>query len=843
MRGTIPWAVLFLLLAVLVLHLPVLFGGRVRLALDQRMFPPWSHCLDGEEGAPLPGTRPYNRLSTDSNFWYLGQLRMATAQVRSGLYPAWDPHTMCGTPLAAQSGAPPIYPPYWLLLLGDPVVMMGWLAALHMFLAALLARGFLRHLGAGPEAALLAGLAWGIGPWMVLRANNMTLLASSTWLPLALWGASLVGGGVSRRKGAFLFALAGALALSGGMPQLGFVTLGGGLALGSVRLWARRAGWREGLLLLAGTAVAGLLAAPALVPAARLYLESVRGVHPELAGSLGLAPGALAGILSPELFGCAATGHDGWDRIQEFPLVRAFLTGHPQDNPLENCLYPGASLLLLGLLGLRGPRRPGGKVSAFFLLLALTALILALRLLPLPALYRLPGVGPEDPRRLLLLFHMGWTVAGAFALDRLWKETGAGPVLGATGAMLCALPLALLVAMGWVLPGLGRSLLALLPAPLAAQEVDRLLQWERFALLGPAVAAALTALALALPRRWRPAAAALILLTVAGEMLLFSYRSNPAPPARSLTCGDRSGVLAALREMQDRAGPEGAPRLIHLDHFHALQGNLVAWRGTGVISATHPLPLDRVVTRFTLVDPTLFDPDLPRGLGLLGGPALVDHPLLTRARVGLFCCTRPATARALAAKGLRRIHPPPGREGENEGVALYSLPPGAAPPRARLLFAWRQVPDRTLAFAHLADHPTGLIPVESKAPLPSPRPPSDPSHVTWIEAGPGRIELEVDTGGGTGLLFLADSWYPGWEARLDEEPVPILPADGAFMAIPVAGRVGEKRRLVLRFHDPDRWRLVLLFLLGCAGAVLLGRRRRRPIRSGPATWDDQEGIP
>lgn len=35
-------------------------------------------------------------------------------------------------------------------------------------------------------------------------------------------------------------------------------------------------------------------------------------------------------------------------------------------------------------------------------------------------------------------------------------------------------------------------------------------------------------------------------------------------------------------------------------------------------------------------------------------------------------------------------------------------------------------------------------------------------------------------------MVLTDTWYPGWEARVDDVPTPIVRADYIFRAVPVA---------------------------------------------------------
>lgn len=49
---------------------------------------------------------------------------------------------------------------------------------------------------------------------------------------------------------------------------------------------------------------------------------------------------------------------------------------------------------------------------------------------------------------------------------------------------------------------------------------------------------------------------------------------------------------------------------------------------------------------------------------------------------------------------------------------------------------------------------------------------------------PERVEIKVDAEA-PGYLILTDSWYPGWEATIDGEPVPIYQADLLFRAVAV----------------------------------------------------------
>jgi len=88
---------------------------------------------------------------------------------------------------------------------------------------------------------------------------------------------------------------------------------------------------------------------------------------------------------------------------------------------------------------------------------------------------------------------------------------------------------------------------------------------------------------------------------------------------------------------------------------------------------------------------------------------------------------------------------------------------------------------------------------------------------------PGRIEMSVSTSA-AGTLVIAQSFYPGWRARVDDAPVAVLRANYTAMALPVAA--GEHR--VILVYDPASLRagkvLLALGLVVVTGLLLPGRR-------------------
>ena len=89
-----------------------------------------------------------------------------------------------------------------------------------------------------------------------------------------------------------------------------------------------------------------------------------------------------------------------------------------------------------------------------------------------------------------------------------------------------------------------------------------------------------------------------------------------------------------------------------------------------------------------------------------------------------------------------------------------------------------------------------------------------PGTVRVSSATAQRVTLEADSPDG-GVLVLADAWYPGWEATVDDRPAPVMRADCAFRAVVVPAGV---HTVEFRFR-PRPWRIGLLLM--CVGLALV----------------------
>jgi hypothetical protein len=88
---------------------------------------------------------------------------------------------------------------------------------------------------------------------------------------------------------------------------------------------------------------------------------------------------------------------------------------------------------------------------------------------------------------------------------------------------------------------------------------------------------------------------------------------------------------------------------------------------------------------------------------------------------------------------------------------------------------------------------------------------------------PERVRLRSE-GASPGIVVLTDAHYPGWTARVDGEPAPVLRANLAFRGVPVPAGTHEVelRYRPARFHSASALSLAVLTI--CAGVAWRSRR-------------------
>lgn len=258
--------------------------------------------------------------------------------VMDGYLPLWNPGLGMGAPLMANYQVGLFYPPTWILaglyfLGGVPWLAWGLapLLGLHMLFSAWGMALLLKRLKQGVLAQMVSALVWAMGSYLTARINFPSIIFAAVWLPWILWLLTPASQGQSLLKNKFVYLVAcmGMLFLSGHAQTAWYVLLisaawsafwavsAGDLKnqemigqqavnAGWVRRLATNWAWLGGAVLLAA-GVASLQ----LLPTAEYLLQSPRAeaVDFDLAMTYSLWPWKLATLLSPGLFGSPAQGN------------------------------------------------------------------------------------------------------------------------------------------------------------------------------------------------------------------------------------------------------------------------------------------------------------------------------------------------------------------------------------------------------------------------------------------------------------------------------------------------------------------------------------------------------
>jgi hypothetical protein len=163
---------------------------------------------------------------------------------------------------------------------------------------------------------------------------------------------------------------------------------------------------------------------------------------------------------------------------------------------------------------------------------------------------------------------------------------------------------------------------------------------------------------------------------------------------------------------------------------------------------------------------------------------------------------------------------------EGEVIVYERLAPM---PRAYVVYGARTVIDDDDTVAQLIDPDFPLrmqVITAEPVDLPSAAPlPLTPALITTY----GETQVVISTTAATdGLLVLGDQYYPGWEARVDGEPVPIIRTNHIFRGVRLAP--GE-HEVVFTFRPSSLWHGVAMTSFGLILALVLILGDRRPVQS------------
>lgn len=275
----------------------------------------------------------------------LGVRVLIGRMIASGHLPLWNPYIFAGTPLLASIYPGALYPPNWLFALFSPGAAMHLVVITTYHIALVGTYLYARKIGATRAGALIAGIAFTFGGYMIAHLGHTSRIAAAAWLPWVLLAIENLHERV-RWRWITLGAVFIALQLFAGEPQMTFYTVLAGGAYWLFSLVRRGAESRTRFTLATGAMSLGgvLLSMVQLLPERELLNQSERAqiTYDTFAG-YSLPPSQILTQIFPYFFGGAPGGVEYWG----------------QWSPDEMCGYVGLLTILLGLVALcaRG-RRP-----------------------------------------------------------------------------------------------------------------------------------------------------------------------------------------------------------------------------------------------------------------------------------------------------------------------------------------------------------------------------------------------------------------------------------------------------------------------------------------------------
>jgi hypothetical protein len=765
-----PPALILLLLLPTLLLWRVVFGGDVFLPADLLQdLAPWraphaTHFI------------PWNPLLWDSMAEFYPWRLFASETLRQGWLPLWNPHELCGTPFVANSQSAVFYPFNLLVVILSVARAFGVSVWLHLVMTGLFMYGFLRSaaLKFSPGAALLGAVTWQMSAWQVSWLALPTFLCVACWLPLALWltwRALGEPGPQTCRAGrwAALGVCLGVLIL-GGHLQIAFYCLGLVFAYALFLLFSNspsiggRESWATLILhVLLALALTFGLAAPQVLPSLELAHVSHRAGAASLAGYTHYTALALPPLNLITLWLPGFYGNP-----TQGTYWGAMANGGPSDY-MENACYLGILALALAFLGVAG----GWKTSRplrFFAIAAIVALLMALGT-PLDALpyFGLPGFSQSaSPGRILVL----WTFCGAILaaggteclLTRtVTRKLGFGAMLAFVAVSVCAIGGTL----AWIS--------AKGPAGVLAVNLPRVGDLWRVP-LGILLGAA--ALLWLRGRGTLPnSAAGFLLATLAAvDLLAAGYGYNHTAQIRAVY-----PVTPAITYLQQHLGIN---RVLVLNQRWSIDGH-------------HP-------------PQALLPPNGATAYGLneVGG----YDSLLTRRSM------------QFVARVDNGQDPAPLENGNMVFTWDYG---SKAAQDADALYIASQIPLADPVLDLVAQQPGMYVYLNPKS-QPRARGIAKGWEISMglTDNAPTSVTVQ-GVGFNGGMLVVGDQWDPGWHAWENGKPVPILPHNGMFQAVPIRspGLVTVQLR-----YQPDTFRaglyLFLLALGAACGFVAAGLHRR-----------------
>jgi O-antigen/teichoic acid export membrane protein len=826
------WAAIVLAILVAIFLFDVLFGGKVLLPVDNLyLYPPWQEHA-AEQGIGIPN----NHLIGDAILQNISWKAFARNSLAQGQIPLWNPYLLSGVPFLAAGQYAVLYPPGVLFYVMPLPYAYGWFIGLHLFLAGLFMYIFLRIIQVNRWGATFGAVAFAFCGFLLTSFQWPMVVSTAAWLPLLLVAVELVirNSEEGENRGLLWFCLGAtvvAMQFLAGHMEISFYVLfsAGFFAAARLAAIAWKAGWRRSMspaiTLLAMVGLGIGLAALQIMPFVEAIGANFRSGYVSFQEVIGYAmpKDQAIGFLMPDFFGNPS--HHTYLDLNDFQskLVGDNALGKPTDPPhtifwgrknyVEGAVYIGILPLILGALALLRRRNRYTWIFAIFGALAIS---LAFGAPWYWVFFRLPGFDQlHTPFRWIFPYMVCAIVLGSI---------GAGYLAEESGRSARALRWLTLLAGGSFFTALGAGLLwrsrALSLVGAWMERADRLkasfsdgamlfsYQGRNIFILGLMLLASAGVLWIA-GRRWRlpgaqwlPLAPALAIFILAADVMSYSYSFNTRIDPKPLTF-----IPPAIAALPQEDQPY---RIVSFGDEDILPPN------SGMLFELQDVRgYDTIIPKQYAEYWSLMED--PHGLIYSKIHKLVRADSLQSPYFDLMNIKYILSVKPL---NLPLVYDGPTKVYRNPRVA----------PRSYLSFSAESVTMPAESLARLNSggfdpkQHTVLIGAQAGS-LPHNSGPPVPARITLYS--PMRVVVEADTPA-PAVLVLLDSYFPGWEAKIDGKQAGLYRAQHTFRGVLL-----EPGRHVVEFeYKPISFRLGLMVSGLSAAALLLlaGWRywRRRP---------------
>lgn len=280
----------------------------------------------------------------------------AWENIQNGIIPLWNPLNGMGSPLIANYQLALFYPPGWLLYIFAAfggVTWMAWahtlLVVLHLIWAGIGMSKLIKWLNYSKISQVISGLSFSLCGFFVARIGFFSIIWTAVWIPWVIIGASNIAApiGKNQRINKLIplpLVICIAFMLLAGHAQMSWY------ALILTAAWVGVGGWYQGgfqrsiislFKLVVAVLLSIILTSVQLFPTAEylLYSQRVTAVEYESAMTYSFWPWHLLSFVAPELFGNPGRG-DYWGYA----------------NYWEDAIYIGLVPILLAISTIRTPK-------------------------------------------------------------------------------------------------------------------------------------------------------------------------------------------------------------------------------------------------------------------------------------------------------------------------------------------------------------------------------------------------------------------------------------------------------------------------------------------------------